>query len=300
MRSFQAAPVSGQEARAGLLAALATYGLWGMLPLYFKLLDHLDPVAIIAARVVISMLLVGAIVVLSGRWGEVRAALGRPRTMMAMTASAVLVSINWLVFVWAVAQERILEVSFGYFINPLVSVAIGTLLLSERLGRGQMVAIAIALVAVGVQAVALGVVPWVALALALSFAFYGYVRKRVAIGAAAGLFVETLVLMPPSVLYMAYLLLGPQPDFFADAGTNVLLLLTGPATAVPLIMFAFAARRLPLSLIGMLQYLAPSMQFLFAVFLLGETLTAAGLVSFALIWLSLAVFSLDLLRRRSG
>jgi len=190
-----------------------------------------------------------------------------------------------------VGNNHVLEVSFGYFINPLVSVAIGMLLLSEKLSRTQALAIAIAVVAIAIQAVGLGSVPWVSLALALTFAFYGYVRKTVDVGSAAGLAIETLVLIPISAAYILYLLTGPAPDFYADPTTTLFLVMTGPMTAVPLVMFAFAARQLRLSTIGMFQYIAPSLQFAVAVFVFGEDLSPARLASFALIWVSLAVFS---------
>lgn len=277
--------------RLGVIAALSTYTLWGVLPIFFKLIEHVDPVGVVANRILCSLIFVAAILLLRKQFAEVRVALRDRRTILLMCVSAVLIAINWLVFVWAVGNQRILEVSFGYFINPLVSVAIGMVLLSEKLSRTQAVAIAIAVVAIAIQAVGLGNIPWVSLALAFSFGFYGYVRKTVNVGSAAGLAIETAVLVPLSAAYIIYLLTGPAPDFYADPLTTVLLLMTGPFTAIPLVLFAFAARQLRLSTIGMFQYIAPSIQFLVAVFLFGEPLTVPRFISFALIWLSLAVFS---------
>lgn len=277
--------------RLGVIAALSTYTLWGVLPIFFKLIEHVDPVGVVANRILCSLIFVAAILLLRKQFAEVRVALRDRRTILLMCVSAVLIAINWLVFVWAVGNQRILEVSFGYFINPLVSVAIGMVLLSEKLSRTQAVAIAIAVVAIAIQAVGLGNIPWVSLALAFSFGFYGYVRKTVNVGSAAGLAIETAVLVPLSAAYIIYLLTGPAPDFYADPLTTVLLMMTGPFTAIPLVLFAFAARQLRLSTIGMFQYIAPSIQFLVAVFLFGEPLTVPRFISFALIWLSLAVFS---------
>ena len=255
--------------RLGVFAALATYTIWGVLPLFFKLLEHVNPVGVVANRILCSLFFVMAILYFRHQFGEVRVALKDRRTVLLMCVSAVLIAANWLIFVWAVGNNHVLEVSFGYFINPLVSVAIGMVLLSEKLSRTQALAIAIAVVAIAIQAVGLGSVPWVSLALALTFAFYGYVRKTVDVGSAAGL----------------------APDFYADPTTTLFLVLTGPMTAVPLVMFAFAARQLRLSTIGMFQYIAPSLQFAVAVFVFGEDLSPARLTSFALIWVSLAVFS---------
>ncbi|RDE10180.1 EamA family transporter RarD [Pelagibacterium lacus] len=284
--------------RLGVIAALFTYTLWGVLPLFFKLLEHVDPAGVVANRILFSLVLVVAILWMRGQFGEVRAALKDRRTVLALALSAVLIAGNWLIFIWAVGNGHVLEVSFGYFINPLVSVAIGMVFLGEKLTRTQVIAIGVAVVAILIQAVGLGTIPWVALALAFSFGFYGYVRKTVNVGSAAGLGIETAVLVPLSVVYIGYLLAGPAPDFYADPFTTMLLVMTGPLTAVPLVMFAFAARQLRLSTIGMFQYIAPSMQFLSAVVLFGEELSPARLVSFALIWLSLAIFSVGSFRSR--
>ena len=282
---------SDDNVRLGVIAALSTYVLWGVLPIFFKFLEHVEPIGVVANRILFSLILVGLILYFRRQFGEVRTALKDRRTVLAMCVSAVLIAANWLIFVIAVGNAQILEVSFGYFINPLVSVAIGMVLLGERLSRTQAAAIAIAVVAIAIQAVGLGSIPWVSLALAFSFGFYGYVRKTVNVGSAAGLAIETAVLVPISAAYIVYLLLGPIPDFYADPTTTLLLVLTGPLTAIPLVLFAFAARQLRLSTIGMFQYIAPSMQFLTAVFLFSEPLTVSRLISFALIWLSLAVFS---------
>jgi chloramphenicol-sensitive protein RarD len=217
-----------------------------------------------------------------------------------MLISSVILGVNWLIYVYAIESGQILQTSFGYFINPLANVATGMLLLGERLNRWQMLAIGIAVVAIGIQAVGLSGIPFIALGIAATFAAYGYFRKTAKVSSTTGLFVETLLLAPVAVLYLVYTFIrdggiGPH----ADPATLGLLVLTGPATAVPLLLFAFAVRRLRLTTIGMLQYIAPSIAFLLAVLVYNEPLNPLRLLSFALIWLSLAVYTADsLLRRR--
>lgn len=288
------------RARGGMLAALGAYGVWGGFPLLFRQLDGVNPVLVVAHRVVWSLVFVGAILASRRRLGEVAAALRDRRAVLMLLLSAALLSGNWLLFVWAVEAERVLEVSFGYFINPLVSVAIGMALLGERQNRIQVVAIGIALVAVAIQAAGIGTLPWVSLTLALSFGFYGYCRKTVNVGSAAGLFVETLLLLPFALLFLGWWTATHGFWPHDDGRLMAFLALTGPATAAALLMFAFAARRLRLTTLGMFQYLAPSLHFATAVWLFGEPLSGGQLLSFVLIWISLAVFSLDGWRRHRG
>jgi len=285
----------------GLIAGLAAYLLWGFLPIVFKLLDGVPSATIVADRTIWSLVFVGVILVVSGRTAEIRAALADPVTLRSMLISSLLLAVNWLVYVWAVETGQVLEASFGYFINPLVNVAIGMTFLGERQNRWQTVAIAIAVVAIAIQALGIGGVPYIALSLAVTFAAYGYFRKTAQVSSATGLFVETLLLLPLAGGYLIFTFmrdggLGPHADpYFLG-----MLLLTGPATALPLLLFAFAIQRLRLTTIGMLQYLAPSIAFLLAITLFGEELNATRLVSFGLIWLSLIVYTADsYLRRRS-
>ena len=230
---------------------------------------------------------------------EVRAAFADRATVRSMLISSVLLAGNWLLYVWAVESGQLLEASFGYFINPLVNVAIGMAFLGERQNRWQAIAIAIGAVAVAIQAIGIGRVPYVALGLAMTFATYGYFRKTAKVSSAAGLFVETLLLLPVAAGYLLFTILrdgglGPHADPYQMS----MLLLTGPATALPLLCFAFAVQRMRLTTIGMLQYLAPSIAFLLAITLFGEALNATRLFSFGLIWLSLVVYTIDSLRRR--
>jgi chloramphenicol-sensitive protein RarD len=302
--SGQEAPVASlttfpvRNARGGLAAGLGAYTLWGFLPLLFEMLNGVPPVTIVAERTLWSLVLVGALLLVWGRMGEVRAALADRGELVRMALAAFLLAGNWLIYVYSVQIGQVLQASLGYFINPLVNVAMGVLLLGERLNRPQKVAIGVAMVAVVIQAVGLGDIPYIALALAFSFAGYGLIRKQSKAGSATGLFVETLVLSPIALGYLVWTALaqgslGPN----GDPVTFGLLALTGPATALPLLLFAFAVQRLKFTTLGMLQYLSPSLQFLLAVGLFGEKMNGAQLVSFGLIWLSLGIYTVDSIAR---
>lgn len=288
-----------RDAQSGLLVGLVCYLLWGFLPLLFHALQDVGSVTIVADRTICSLFVVGAILLLRNRMGEVRAALADPQTLRSMVISAVLLAANWLIFVWAVEQNQVLEASFGYFINPLVNVAIGMVFLGERQNPWQWTAIAVAVVAIVIQAIGIGNFPWIAVSLALTFGFYGYFRKTAKVGSASGLFVETLILVPLAVGYLIYTFIRDGgPGLHADPYHLILLLLTGPATAAPLLMFAYAVQRLRLTTIGMLQYLSPSIAFILAITYFGEPINGVRLLSFALIWLSLAIYSADSFMRR--
>ncbi len=286
--------------RGGVLAALGAYGTWGFFPLLFRLLDGVSPPLIVAHRVIWSLVFVGAILKWQGRMGEVVRALRDGKTLFVIAVSAAVLALNWLVFIWAVETKNVLEVSLGYFINPLVNVLLGMVFLGERQNRLQWLAIGLGVVAMGVQAVGLGGVPVVALTLALSFGFYGFLRKTVSVDSAPGLFIETLLMLPIALVFLAYTFVSAGPGPHGDPVLLIYLILTGPATAGALLMFAFAARRLRLTTLGMFQYLAPSMHFLTAIWLFGEPLNLVQLLSFVLIWVSLAVYSFDSMRDHQG
>lgn len=286
------------DLRNGVLAALAAYTLWGFLPLLFRQVEAADSVLIVAERTIWSLVLLAGILAFSGGFGEVRALFADRKRALGTLLSAVLLAGNWLLYVWAIQTGQVLEASFGYFINPLINVLMGMILLGERQNRLQTISILIAVIAIGIQAVGLGGVPFIALGLALSFGFYGYFRKTAQLGPASGLFAETAMLLPVALGYVIFGLVTTGPGVHADPYTMTWLVLTGPATAIPLLLFAFAVRRLRLTTIGMFQYIAPSIQFLLAVFLFGEHLNGVRLLSFALIWVSLMVFSYDSFRRR--
>jgi chloramphenicol-sensitive protein RarD len=301
LASITTSPADSDGTRIGLIAALVSYLLWGFLPLLFKLLEGVDAAVVVADRTLWSMVLVGIILVVAGRTAEIRAAMADRRTFQALLVASFLLGANWLIYVYAVDSGQVLEASFGYFINPMMNVAIGMVLLGERLNRWQTVSVAIAVVAIAIQAVGLSGIPFIALSLALTFAVYGYIRKTANASSAAGHFVETLGLAPVAMGYLIYSFvrdggIGPH----ADPQTLGLLMLTGPATAFPLLLFAFAVRRLRLTTIGMLQYIAPSIAFILAITVFGEHLNPIRLLSFALIWLSLIVYTVDSVVRRSA
>lgn len=300
MASVTSPPLSSdqQKLRDGLGAGLAAYLLWGFLPLLFKLVESVGSVGVVAERTFWSLLFVGGILLVTRRMGEVRAALSDFKTVRAMAFSALLLATNWLIYVWAVETDQVLEASFGYFVNPMVNVAIGMVVLGERHNRVQGIAILIALVALVIQAIGLGRIPYIALSLALSFGFYGFVRKTAPVAATAGLFVETLLLAPLAIAFLIWSFVSNGPGLHADPMIAFLLVLTGPATAVPLLLFNYAVQRLRLTTIGMLQYIAPSIAFVLAIIVFGEHLNLTRVLSFALIWVSLAVFTLGSMQRR--
>ena len=284
---------------SGLAVGIAAYLLSGFLPLLFNLLRHVGSTTLVANRTLWSLLFVGVILILAGRTAEVRAVLRDRASTMRMAVAALFLAANWLIYVYSVETSQVLEASFGYFINPMVNVAFGMVLLNERLNRVQVVAIAIAGVGIAIQAAGLGNFPVIAVTLAVTFAIYSYLRKTAKATALSGLFVETLALSPIALGYLAFTAisngtLGP----LADPYTLFLLMLTGPGTAIPLLLFAFAVQRLRLTTMGMLQYISPSIQFVLALVFFGEHLNATRLISFALIWLSLIVFTTDSVVRR--
>lgn len=288
-----------KSARAGLAAGLSVYILWGFLPLLFKAVSHVPSMTVVANRTIWSLVIAAIILMAMRRLGEVRAAMVERRTLLSLGLAAALLAANWLIYVYAVETAQVLDASFGYFITPLVNVAFGLVLLGERLNRMQAIAIGIAVVAISLQAVGLAGMPLIALGIALTFASYGYIRKTARVSSAGGLFVETLLIAPVALGYLAYTFIrdgGVGPH--GDPGTFALLLLLGPATAGPLLLFTFAVQRLRLTTIGMLQYIAPSIAFILAITVFGEHLNLLRLVSFALIWASLAVYTADSLMRR--
>ena len=281
------------ERRIGLLHGVLAYGLWGIVAAYWKLLAHLDAVDLLAHRALWGLVTFLAIAAVARQLGAVRAALRDRRTLATMALSSALLAVNWGVFVWATVNDRLLEASLGYFINPLVSVALGTLLLRERLGVLQWIAIALATIGVALLTWRAGEAPWVALVLASTFGFYGLVRKTAKVDALVGSTVETVLLAPIAATYLLAV-----PGFaVGDATMQLLVAGTGVVSAVPLVLFASAARRLPLSTIGFLQYLAPTGQFLLAVVAFGEPVPLDRLLAFVVIWTGLAVFTFDLWRR---
>ena len=284
--------------RGALFAAIGAYLIWGFMPLFFKQLGGVPAIEIIAHRVIWAVPLLLLIMAFRRQLAEFWTAITSFATLRWMALSAVLISINWLVYVWAVNNELILAASLGYYLNPLLNVLVGTMFMGERLNRTQWVAVAIATTAVAVLAVgAIGTL-WISLALAASFCGYGVVRKFAPVGAIPGLAIETILLMP--VAFGAAIWFA-QADgvrgWGSDMTTMTLLAAGGAITAVPLLLFATAARRMSYSVMGFIQYIGPTMQFILAILLYNEPLSGARLASFLLIWVALAVFSWDALRR---
>jgi len=293
---------AARDAQSGLVVALVCYLLWGFLPLLFRALEDVGSVTIVADRTICSLFVVGAILVVRNRVPEVGAALRDPQTLRSMIVSAILLAANWLIFVWAVEQNQVLEASFGYFINPLVNVAIGMVLLGERQNPWQWTAIAVATIAIVVQAIGIGRFPWIAVSLALTFGFYGLVKNRVGgrVDAISGLAIETAYVSPIAIGVLVWLgASGAMTLGQHGIGHTVLLLCAGAVTAVPLLLFAAGARRLPLSVVGFTQYFAPVLQFLTGVLLLGEPMPAARWIGFAVVWLALGILAVDVVRQRA-
>ena len=289
-----------RDVRSGVIASLGSNLWWGFLPLFFYFLDSVNAVEVVAARTLCSLVIVGAIILATGRRNEALAALRNRRTAVTLLVSAWLLATNWLIYILAVQTGHVLEGSFGYFINPMVNVGMGMVLLGERQSRGQTVALVLALIAIGIQAIGLGSFPFISVGLALTFGCYGYLRKTVEANATTGLFVETLLLAPLALGYLTYSIVTQGAGPLADPKMVVLLLLTGPATAAPLLLFAYSVQRLRLTTIGMFQYISPSIQFLLAITFFGEHLNTVRLCSFILVWISLMIFSADSWRRRSA
>ncbi len=279
--------------KAGLLYAFGAFGIWGLAPLYFRAISHVPAHETVAHRVVWSLLFVGGLVTLRHRWGDVRRALGPWRNRWVFLASTLLISVNWVLFIWAVNNARVLQASLGYFINPLISVILGVVFLKERLPRPQLFAVLLAAAGVVNLVVSYGVFPWISLSLAGTFGVYGLLRKQVPVDSVVGLLIETALLLPVALLYLVVLGAQGGGNFGEGAGTTALLVLAGVITAVPLLWFVNAARRLKLATVGLMQYLAPTGQFLLAVLAFGEPFTRAHAITFACIWASLALYSVD-------
>ena len=280
--------------RAGLLFGLGAYLCWGVMPLYFKLIAQIAPTEIVAHRILWSLLFLGALATLWRRWPAIRAAATTGRVLTTMVATALLIAVNWLVYVYAVVSGHVLEGSLGYYLNPLVNVLLGVFILKERLSRPQIAAVVLAAAGVAILAAGAGSGLWISLTLAASFALYGFVRKIAPVDSLEGLSIETAILAPVALGWLIWLQ-AQGTIGFTRFGTEIdlLLALGGAVTAIPLLMFTAAARRLPYSTLGFLQYIAPSLQFLLAVLAFGEPLTTAHLICFGAIWSALAIFTVD-------
>ena len=280
----------------GLKLGIAAYILWGFLPIYFKLLEGVPALQILAHRVLWSVLLLVLVVIARRRVGALRTA-ARGRTLLLLCASATLIAINWLVYIWATQHAHVLEASLGYFINPLLNVLLGVLVLRERVSRRQQIAVGVAALGVVVMAVAGGGALWISLLLAFSFGLYGLARKVAAIDALGGLTVETLLLALPAAAVLAQAQVAETQAFGTGSRIDLLLVAAGAITTLPLLLFAAAAKRMRYATLGLLQYIAPTLQFAQAVLLFGEPLRPVHIVTFGLIWTGCALYAADSLKQ---
>lgn len=280
--------------------AIGAYTLWGFLPLYMKAVEHIPAFEIVAHRVLWSIPVAGLIILWLKRTDDLKAALRSPRVLLMACVTAGLISINWGIYVWAIASDRAIEGALGYYINPLFNVVLGVVLLGERFTRLQIAAVACAVTAVAILTFGAGGLPWVSLALAGTFGIYGFLRKTLPIGPTQGFFLEVIILAVPALLLAIWTTFQGNGHFgptgLADMG---MLIIAGPVTAIPLILYAFGAKQLRYTTMGILQYIAPTMIFLTAVFVFGEPFSSVQAVAFAFIWVGLALYSVSMFRKAS-
>lgn len=286
------------EPLAGFAFALGAYFLWGGMPLYMKAVSHIPAWEVVAHRALWSVPVAGVLLIVLRRTADLRNALRSPKTLALAALTAGLISINWGIYVWAIAADRALETALGYYINPLVNVVLGAIFLGERFTRLQAIAIACAVIAVAILTFKAGGLPWVSLTLACSFGVYGFLRKTLPIGPTQGFMLEVMLLSVPALAIVAWLTATGTGHFgqtgVADMG---LLMLAGPVTAVPLILYAFGAKELRYTTMGILQYIAPTLIFLTAVFIFGEPFSHWQLIAFLFIWAALVIYTVSLFRR---
>lgn len=289
------------RARGGVFYAALAYGSWGLFPIYWKQLKHVPAFEVLCHRVIWSWALVAVVMAIGGRFGEVRAALSQPRTRRFLIASTSLISVNWFLFIWAITSGHILQASLGYYMNPLVNVALARVALGERLSPVATVAVALAAAGVAILTAGTGVFPWVAVALAVTFGLYGLCRKVAPVNPLPGLAVETLFVTPIAAAALAILVArGQAVTAHADARTWLFFSGSGFATAVPLLAFAEAAKRLRFATLGILQYIAPTLQFLCAVAIYGEAFTRGHAIAFSCIWAAVALYAVDTIVRANA
>jgi chloramphenicol-sensitive protein RarD len=290
-------PEEQQRARQGVLLAVGAYTMWGIAPIYFKSIAEVSPLEILSHRVFWSFFLLAALLHFGRQWRSVRDIIKNKTKMMYLVSTAILVGANWLIFIWAVTSNHMLDASLGYYINPLINVLLGMVFLGERLRKLQWFAVALAACGVLVHLIVFGSVPVVAIALAMSFGFYGLLRKKVSVEAQTGLFIETLVMLPAASIFLFFIASTPTSNMFENTWQlNTLLIAAGVITTLPLLCFTGAATRLKLSTLGFFQYIGPSLMFLLAVLIYGEPFTSDKAITFAFIWGALVVFSFDGLR----
>lgn len=286
--------------RSGIIQAIIAYTIWGLLPIYWSTLDQIPADEILAHRIIWSFVFVGGLIFMQRRWREIGAIAASWRKMYPLLLSGLLISVNWFLFIWAVNNGHVVETSIGYYLNPLVNVLLGVAFLREKPTGGQWLAIGLAALAVLVVAVDYGQLPWISLALAFSFGLYGLAKKRIELDASVGLFMETMIVVPIALLYLVYIGTSAQGTAWTlPAGTLVLLLFSGVATALPLLLFARAAKHLTLTTLAFIQYIGPTLTLFVSVFFFKERMTPVLMMAFALIWLASAVYVATMLRPRT-
>lgn len=285
--------------RGGLIYGVAAYTCWGLFPVYWPLLDPASPYEVLAHRVVWSLLFIVLLLTVTGTWHKLRAIFVQPKLVGVLAVATAMIAVNWWVFIYGVTSGHVIETSLGYFINPLVTVLVGVIVLAERLRPAQWVALGFSAVAVIVLTVDYGRPPWIALSLAGTFAVYGFLKKRAQLGTVESLGAETAIGTPVALAFLLYLQWQGELTFgHAGPANAALLAFTGVVTAIPLLLFGAAATRLPLTTIGMLQYLAPTMQFILGLVVFGELMSPARWVGFFLVWVGLTIYSTDVYRHQ--
>ena len=295
---FDSQDAADAELRSGVVAGLAVYLIWGLLTLYWKLLTDFDPIELIGWRVLSSALIMAAILTVTRRWRHLRVLLADRALLVRVAGAAVLLTVNWTSYVWAVVHDQVIQTALGYFMAPLGTILIGVVVFEEQLRVAQRIAVALAVIALVILTVSFGKVPWLALAIAISWSVYGWMKKRVPLTPLESMSAESLLLVVPAVVVVAVMSTAPDSvASSASAGEMVLVVLTGVATAVPLMMFAWAAQRVPLTLLGPMQYSVPTINFLLGWLLYDEAMPADRLAGFALVWIGLVLVTVDTLRR---
>lgn len=292
-------PTRDPAAVKGVMYGLAAYTMWGCFPLYFALFDDVPAFEILLHRIIWACLFLIGLISLLRRWPPVVTALGDPKRLGRVLVCAIVIGFNWGMYIYAVESKQVLQASLGYFLTPLVNVALGMLVLREVMAKLQLVALGLASIAIAAQFVMLGELPWISLLLALSFGSYGLFRKQVPLDGLSGLFVETLLLLPLALIALAWLSLNGSSHFLQDSSSTALLIASGVLTALPLMAFAGAAHRLRLATLGFLMYINPTIQFLIALIVFDEPLGIIQLVTFVLIWIGLALYSWSAWQSRS-
>lgn len=291
------------EEKIGIIYTASSYLLWGFLPIYWKLVQEVPAGEILAHRIIWSFLFMVAVILFSRKWRlfvkECKLIIKDKRKLIGISLASVMISLNWLTYIWAVNSDHVIQASLGYYINPLVSILLGIIVLNETLTRQQLLSFILAGVAVIYLTISYGVFPWIALSLAFSFGLYGLLKKTVDVGAMFGLAIETMIVTPLALIYVP---LFTENTFVQNdplSSTNLLLIGAGIATAIPLLLFASGAKKIPLSMVGFLQYIAPTLMLIIGVFMYHETFTTAHLIAFSLIWIALIIYMGSTYRRPS-